>query len=155
GGDALHQGDRVLRLKVFRLELAHPAVVTDDGRLPDGNVEVGGLDLDDGREQLFHQDGSHGITSSTGCVRSRRRRSPAISLKAPNRGRNQSDRRSCSARHYFAEVRTINTFHGFLPKPGICQANRYGLVTIERATPPRTSRPAGPRLCQVGRSLGR
>ena len=55
GRDALHQGGGVVLVQHLGVEPAHTAVVADDRRLPDGDVQVARLELDDRGQQLVDQ----------------------------------------------------------------------------------------------------
>ena len=57
GGDGLHQRGGVVVVEHLGLEPAHPAVVSDDRRLADADVQVAGLELDDRGQQFVDRDG--------------------------------------------------------------------------------------------------
>ena len=59
GRDALHQGDRVVRLEHLGLQPPHPAVHAEHRRLAHRDVDVAGALLDAGHQQLVDEDIAH------------------------------------------------------------------------------------------------
>ena len=57
GGDRLHQGGGVVVVEHLDLEPPHAAVVSDHRRLAHGDVQVAGLELDDGGQQFVDLNG--------------------------------------------------------------------------------------------------
>ena len=83
GRDALHQRHGVGRLEHLGLELHHVAVVTDHGRLADGDVQIARALPDHGMQQLVDQTAFRSsATNSSSCLVSSRTNRPVGSWPA-------------------------------------------------------------------------